>query len=156
MDYILKAEKEMVDSGEEILSTGPVSQSIISEFEKKLGVFFPASYKCFLNKYGALSFCGDTYYGITQNGLYENQVPCVLFATNSARSLGDISNKMIKIKSSGYGPSYSIDTEIIGDSGEPVIVETELSFKRTGDKVIIAQSYGEFIFNQIREAIEDI
>lgn len=51
---------------------------------------------------------------------------------------------MIVIKSSGYGPIYSIDTSIIGEAGEPVVVETELSFKRDGDKNVICKSFEDF------------
>jgi len=156
MNHIDLADKEMKLSGEDILSTGGVNDLKIKEFEKLIGLKFPDSYKYFLKKYGALSFCGDTYYGITQKGKDENQVPCVLYATIEARARGDISDNMILVKSSGYGPLYSIDTEMIGSSDEPVIVETELSFKRTGEKNMIFDSYGEFIYSQIKEAIDDI
>ncbi|YCH29932.1 hypothetical protein M1D48_17590 [Erwinia sp. D4-22] len=84
------------------------------------------------------------------------KIPCVLFATQKSREQGDVSDKMIMIKSSGYGPSFSIDTETIGISGEPVIVETELSFKRDGIKRAVADNYGEFILNSITESIEDL
>ncbi|WP_340610024.1 SMI1/KNR4 family protein [Xenorhabdus bharatensis] len=156
MSYIELIEKEMMASGEEILSSGGVDIDTIREFESLLGVTFPESYKAFLKKYGMLSFGGDDYYGITKKGINENQVPCVLFATMGARNLGDIDSRMIKIKSSGYGPSYSIDTNTIGKTGEAVVVETELSFKRDGVKNIIADSYAEFLLTEIREAIEDL
>lgn len=156
MNYINIIEKEINESGEEAFSTGGVSDSEILDFESLLGVTFPESFKVFLKKYGALSFCGDTYYGITKKGKDENQIPCVLFATKDARATGDITNKMIKIKSSGYGPSYSIDTEMLGAAGEPVVVETELSFKRTGEKKFVAESFGDFLLSNIKEAIEDL
>jgi hypothetical protein len=156
MNYISNVEKEIKSSGEESFITGGVSDAKIMEFESLLGVKFPESYKCFLKAYGALSFCGDTYYGITQKGKEENQVPCVLFSTLDARSRGDISERMIKVKSSGYGPYFSLDLDILGQNGEPAVVETELSFKSTGDKKIISESYGDFLLMSIREAIEDI
>lgn len=156
MNYISEVEKEIKSSGEELFFTGRASELEIKEFESLLGVIFPKSFKDFLRVYGTLSFCGDTYYGITQRGKDENQIPCILFATQEARANGDISDKMVKIKSSGYGPSYSIDMDVLGNSGEPVVVETELSYKRTGEKNVIADSYGEFLLSQIKEAVEDL
>ncbi|AYH03392.1 SMI1/KNR4 family protein [Pectobacterium parmentieri] len=156
MSFIDKAEEKMKESGERIRFTGGVGEAEIKEFEALLGVFFPESYKLFLKKYGALSFCGDTYYGITQDGKEANEVPCVYFSTVDAREQGDISSSMIKIKSSGYGPSYSIDTDVTGKIGEPVVVETSLAFKKYGEKTIIADNFGEFFLNQIEEAIEQI
>ncbi|YCH32591.1 SMI1/KNR4 family protein [Erwinia sp. D4-22] len=58
----------MKESGEELLFTGSVDELTIKEFETILGVTFPKSYKEFIKEYGALSFCGDTYYGITPKG----------------------------------------------------------------------------------------
>ncbi|MGV7963982.1 SMI1/KNR4 family protein [Photorhabdus tasmaniensis] len=156
MNYIGLIEKEMISSGEEILSSGGVDIDTIREFESLLGVTFPESYKIFLQKYGTLSFGGDDYYGITKKGINGNQAPCILYVTKQARDSGDIDEGMIKIKSSGYGPSYSIDTSIKGKTGEAVVVETELSFKRDGAKNIIADSYAEFLLEEIRQAIEDL
>lgn len=156
MNFIEHLDKLIKDSGEEPLFTGTVDDSTIKEFEAILGVPFPKSYKEFIKEYGALSFCGNTYYGITGKGKNEKKIPCVLFVTQNFREQGDISDKMIIIKSSGYGPLFSIDTETIGTSGEPVIVETELSFKRDGIKKIVADNYGEFILKSISEAIEDL
>ncbi|MDE9545566.1 SMI1/KNR4 family protein [Xenorhabdus bovienii] len=156
MNYIDLIEKEMIASGEEILSSGGADIGTISEFESLLGVAFPESYKAFLQKYGTLAFGGDNYYGVTKKGINGDQAPCVLYVTKQARDAGDIDKGMIKIKSSGYGPSYSIDTNTIGKTGEAVVVETELSFKRDGVKNIIADSYAEFLLEEIREAIEDL
>jgi hypothetical protein len=103
-----------------------------------------------------LSFAGETYYGVTKSGLAATAIPSVLFATKNARSLGDADNGMIVIKSSGYGPIYSIDTSIIGEAGEPVVVETELSFKRDGDKNVICKSFEDFFCASVRQAIKDL
>ncbi|PLY35955.1 cell wall assembly/cell proliferation coordinating protein [Pectobacterium carotovorum] len=153
MSFLDEAEEKMKASGERIRFTGGVGEEEIKEFEALLGVSFPESYKLFLKKYGALSFCGDTYYGITQDGRDANEVPCVYFSTKDAREQGDISGAMIKIKSSGYGPSYSIDTDVTGKAGEPVVVETSLAFKMHGEKTIIADNFSEFFLNQIEESL---
>lgn len=63
---------------------------------------------------------------------------------------------MIKIKSSGYGPSFSIDTSTLGKQGEAVIVETELSFKDCAEKKVIADSFGRFLLAEIEQSLKDI
>ncbi|MFJ4054301.1 SMI1/KNR4 family protein [Pseudomonas sp. NPDC089743] len=156
MSYIDKLEAEIIASGEDPAFAGGASDDVIRDFESALGVNFPPSYILFLKKYGALSFAGDTYYGITKSGVDATAIPSVAFATKSARADGDADSSMIVIKASGYGPIYSIDTSIIGDDGEPVVVETELSFKRTGEKNVIHQSFREFFSDMIRQAIKEL
>ncbi|EOG1934965.1 SMI1/KNR4 family protein [Providencia stuartii] len=156
MTYINIVEKKMMESGEDILSSGGADIETINLFESLLDVIFPESYRIFLQKYGTLAFSSENFYGITKKGINGDQAPCVLFVTKGARAIGDIDDGMIKIKSSGYGPSFSIDTNIIGNSGEPVIVETELSFKQNGIKKIIADNFAEFLLAEIEQAIENL
>lgn len=154
MSYVELLDSEITASDEEPAYAGGASDQAISEFEKALGVRFPWSYIEFLKIYGALSFAGDTYYGITKGGVGAKAIPSVAFATKSARADGDADESMIVVKASGYGPIYSIDTSIIGDSGEPVVVETEPSFKRVKEKNIIYQSFEEFFSDTVRQAIK--
>ncbi|MDO7912721.1 SMI1/KNR4 family protein [Pseudomonas sp. 22-AL-CL-001] len=156
MSYIDILAAEIDASSDELACAGGADDSVISGFEKYLDVVFPESYKLFLRKYGALSFGGDTYYGITKGGVDATAVPSVAFVTKGARARGDADSSMIVVKSSGYGPIYSIDTSIIGSTGEPVVVETELSFKRTGEKNVIYQNFEEFFVSMIREAIAEL
>ncbi|AYN11034.1 Antitoxin YobK [compost metagenome] len=156
MSYIDIIESEINASGEDPAYAGGASDEAIADFEKALGVNFPLSYKLFLKKYGALSFAGDTYYGITKSGIGATSVPNVVFATKSARADGDANESMIVVKASGYGPIYSIDVSTLGATGEPVIVETQLSFKRTKEKNVIYQSFEEFFVDSIRQAIREL
>lgn len=156
MSYIDLLELEINSSGEDPAFAGGATEEMIIDFEKSLGVKFPSSYREFLKKYGALSFAGDTYYGITKSGVDAVAIPSVAFATKSAREVGDADDSMIVVKASGYGPIYSIDTSIIGAAGEPVVVETELSFKRTKDKKVIYQDFQEFFSDTVRQAIKEL
>jgi hypothetical protein len=63
---------------------------------------------------------------------------------------------MVVIKSSGYGPIYSIDTSNIGETGEPVVVETELSFKRDGEKNVIFNNFEDFFCESVRQSIKEL
>jgi len=156
MNYMDQLEVDLIKSGEDPAFAGGASDDVIRNVEKALGVKFPPSYILFLKKYGALSFAGDTYYGITKTGIGATAVPSVVFATKSARADGDADDSMIVIKASEYGPIYSIDTSIIGSTGEPVVIETELSFKRTGDKNVIHQDFREFLSHMVRNAIQEL
>lgn len=154
VDDIRKAYKLMESSGEEIEVIGGGSKELISAAEVFLGVTFPDDYRYFLEKFGALSFEAEEFYGITKSGLKAKSVPSVIFATMAARDRGDISNSMINVKSSGYGPSFCIDTSGNGDSAP--VVEVGLSFKRDGVKVQVAKSFGEFFLNEIERAVADL
>ncbi|WP_324616878.1 MULTISPECIES: SMI1/KNR4 family protein [Pseudomonas] len=117
---------------------------------------FPPSYRAFLQKIGALAFAGDTYYGITKDGLTSNSVPCVAFATVKARFQNDADDGMVVIKSSGYGPIYSIDTSSVDSNGESPVIETGLSFKRDKDKIIVSPSFEVFFSSAINDAIKEL
>jgi len=156
MSYLDLVNSEMEKSGEEPAYAGEAREEIIEAFEKKLNLKFPPSYKAFLKRFGALSFAGDTYYGITKDGLDSKSVPCVAFATQKARFQNDADDNMVVIKASGYGPIYSIDTSIVDSNGESPIIETELSFKRDKEKITVSPSFEEFFTQSIQDAIEEL
>lgn len=153
-ELFLKIEQAIADSGETYYGSGSASDDLISAYELSLGVAFPESYKIFLKKYGTLMFNGLSFYGISKQGLSADSAPDVRFVTIEARKSGDIDNNMIKILSSGYGPSFSIDIYTIGETGEAVIVETELSFKREKNKSIVANGFSEFLLQEISASLE--
>jgi len=156
MNYIDAIEAEIYASGDDPACAGAASDALIAEFEAALGVKFPVSYKLFLKKFGAMSFAGDTYYGITKSGVFATAVPSVLFATKTARDNGDADEAMIVVKSTGYGPIYSIDTSSCDAGGEAAVVITELSFKRSGEKIKVANSFEEFFCESVRKSIDEL
>ena len=156
MTYIDVIENEMNLSSDEPAFAGGACDEIIVEFEKALGVEFPPSYKLFLKKFGALSFGGNTYYGITKTGLEATAVPSVFFATKTTRDRGDADSAMIVVKASGYGPVFSIDTSQLSPSGEAVVVLTELSFKRDGAKEVMYESFEAFFCDTVRTSIAEL
>lgn len=81
--------------------------------------------------------------------------PDVRYTTLKARELGDIDNNMILIKSSGYGPLFSIDVSV-QSGGEAAVVETDLSFKRDGSKKIVAKTFADFLVCEIKKSLEDL
>ncbi|EOW6410772.1 SMI1/KNR4 family protein [Cronobacter sakazakii] len=143
----------MSESGEDAQGSGPAADEKIRLYEQELEVQFPYTYKLFLEKYGTLSFNGESFYGISKLGLGAQSAPDVRYTTLKARELGDIDNNMVLIKSSGYGPLFSIDLSV-HKNGEAVVIKTDLSFKRDGSKKIVARSFAEFLINEVKESLE--
>ncbi|ELY4323839.1 SMI1/KNR4 family protein [Cronobacter turicensis] len=154
-DIYDELDKLISESGEEVRGSGPATQDMIRVYEKELKVQFPYTYKVFLEKYGTLSFNGESFYGISKLGLGAQSAPDVGYTTLKARELGDIDNTMILIKSSGYGPLFAIDVSV-QKHGEAVVVETDLSFKREGSKKIVAKSFAEFLIHEIEDSLDDL
>ncbi|WP_265323491.1 SMI1/KNR4 family protein [Cronobacter sakazakii] len=143
----------MSESGEDAQGSGPAADEKIRLYEQELEVQFPYTYKLFLEKYGTLSFNGESFYGISKLGLGAQSAPDVRYTTLKARELGDIDNNMVLIKSSGYGPLFSIDLSVY-KNGEAVVIKTDLSFKRDGSKKMVAKSFAEFLINEVKESLE--
>ncbi|CCN49845.1 conserved hypothetical protein [Vibrio nigripulchritudo MADA3029] len=143
----------MENSGEEIESSSPASEDIILEVEQTLGVEFPVCYKQFLAKFGYLSFDGEEFYGITPSGTKATNLPSVYFATLSSRKRGDISNEMIKIQSSGYGPNICID---VSKDCKGAVYEVPLSFKRDKEKNKLSNSFSEYLHSEINRIIDEL
>ncbi|WP_139803846.1 SMI1/KNR4 family protein, partial [Cronobacter sakazakii] len=54
----------MSESGEDAQGSGPAADEKIRLYEQELEMQFPYTYKLFLEKYGTLSFNGESFYGI--------------------------------------------------------------------------------------------
>ncbi|EKM0151911.1 hypothetical protein OYO92_003849 [Cronobacter dublinensis] len=59
---------------------------------------------------------------------------------------------MVLIKSSGYGPLFSIDMSVQND-GEAAVVETDLSFKIDGSKKIVAKNFAEYLIREVKASL---
>ncbi|EPC8954018.1 SMI1/KNR4 family protein [Cronobacter sakazakii] len=152
-DIYNELDKLISESGEDAQGSGPAADEKIRLYEQELEVQFPYTYKLFLEKYGTLLFNGESFYGISKLGLGAQSAPDVRYTTLKARELGDIDNNMVLIKSSGYGPLFSIDLSV-HKNGEAVVIKTDLSFKRDGSKKIVARSFAEFLINEVKESLE--
>ncbi|MBK0018087.1 MULTISPECIES: SMI1/KNR4 family protein [Kosakonia] len=155
IDFYKELDDLISASGEEAQGSGPAPEDVIELYEKELKVKFPPTYKFFLEKYGTLSFNGESFYGISKLGLAAQSAPDVRYTTLKARELGDIDNNMILIKSSGYGPLFSIDVSV-QSGGEAAVVETDLSFKRDGSKKIVAKTFADFLVCETKKSLEDL
>lgn len=134
----------------------PCSDEDIETLAKKLNTPIPNTLKSYLLKWGIFSFDSETFYGLTEKKFEAKSAPCIYFLTLQARQRGDISKDMIKIKSSGYGPSFCIDMSKVDENKEGVVVEVPLSYKRDGIATIVANNFEEFLKEEIEYVIEDL
>lgn len=142
------------ENSDECFAGSGANLEIIKEFEKAMGVSFPQSYVEFLKIFGTLIFVGEEFYGITPKGLNSKSAPCVFFITKKLQSRGDASHNMVVVGVSGDGSSFCIDYDVEGDDGEPAIVEVGLDYKRTKNKKLISNSFGEFLETKMKEALD--
>lgn len=151
--FLDEVDKLMMESEATFHSNGTRTMNLIPIYQEVLGNVFPDSYKLFLEKFGTLTFNGESFYGISNRGLSATSIPDVRYATEQARALQDINNELIMIKNSGYGSIFSIDTSMVGSAGEAVIVETPLTFKNNAEKKIVADNFGEFLWTEMIQSL---
>ncbi|EAV9829899.1 SMI1/KNR4 family protein [Listeria monocytogenes] len=151
--FLDEVDKLMMQSKTPFHSSGTATAEVITIYQNVLENVFPNSYKLFLEKYGTLTFKGESFYGVANNGLSATSIPDVRYATEQARVLGDINEELIIVKNSGYGSIFSIDTSMIGSAGEAVIVETPLSFENNTEKKIVADNFGEFLWTEMVQSL---
>jgi SMI1-KNR4 cell-wall len=141
-------------SGFKLLITGGVSEDTVIAVENRLDCKLPISYKEMLREFGILGFRGKMFYGIGINGLEGDSAPNVIFATQDSRSRNEITEKMVEIMSSGYGPTFVLDCGQLDQRGEaPVYEINELGHKHGMKK--IADSFGEFLFGEVNMVMDD-
>jgi hypothetical protein len=110
--------------------------------ERELGVKIPAQYEAFLEKYGIYDPPGVEVYGIHENLLHYNGVPCVIGATKNCRKLGGLPHRFLVIHHTG------VEDEVI-------CLDTEngkvYSFSRDFGDHRIADSFNEWFEKDIIE-----
>lgn len=155
MNFIENAKELMKHGKDEPFAGPPATPKQVEDFERALHIEFPASYREFLLNFGVLDFEGFEFYGITPEGVHAKAIPCVLFATKDGIDKGQISNKMIMVQESGYGPVYCIDLDMVGSKSEPVVVEVPISYEESKEKKVVAESFADFLILRIKEAINE-
>ncbi|MGO4126447.1 SMI1/KNR4 family protein [Inquilinus sp. YAF38] len=144
--------KMILDSREPYRQGNGAADDILSAFESRLGVKFSPSYRYFLAKMGTLSFMGHQFYGVTRSGLNAESIPCVLWATERSREKGHITDSMLRIEMSGYGPFYVIDLSQTNAEGEGAVLELPVQGISGGSEKI-ADDFGSFLLAEITSAL---
>lgn len=125
----------------------PASGDLIAGLEARLGVVLPPSYRKMLSEFGILGFDAQDIYGLGLTGLDARNAPSVL-ATEDERRRGLITDQMIWIMSSGYGPIFVIDCAERREDGECPVYEVSTGGYKTG-KARVAESFGDFLMAEV-------
>lgn len=131
---------------------GSRPDSLIEKGELRLGLKFPPSYREFLKKYGAGYFAGESYYGLIGENFEDSGHPDGIWLNISSRSYG-VPNHLVIVNGLGEGTEFAIDTSKPDQKGECPIVAVPIGYQGGFDLEVIANSFGEFFYNTIQEAI---
>ena len=110
--------------------------------EQELGIKVPAQYEAFLKKYGIYDPPGVEVYGITENLVHYNGVPCVIGVTKSYRKMVHLPHRFLVIHHTG------VEDEIICLDTEN---EKIYSISRVFGDLKIADSFDEWFKRDIIE-----
>ena len=120
----------------------------IEELEIRLGHPIPHTYKIMLEEYGSLEFEGIEIYGLTRNGVDGKAIPNVVFATENSRHRREITDKMVRIRDSGYGPFFVIDCANIKEGAPAPVLEVSEGGIESGAK-LVAMDFAEFLLGEV-------
>lgn len=126
----------------------PATEEDINSLEALLNVKLPKSYRLMLQEFGILMFPGQTIYGIGKSGVQTKGGSGVFFQTSVARERGQISQTMVRVMSSGYGPEFCIECGQFTADGEAQVylVPADGDMKNATKE---ADSFGEFLLNEV-------
>lgn len=141
-------------SGLKLLVSFPQPPEVIAEVERQLGHPLPASYKLMLSEHGMLIFPGRDFYGIGRRGLEGTSLQTVLANAKHFRAEGTLSDKMVTILQSGYGPYFVLDCGEMDKDEEAPVYELTLEGVR-GDKKKVADSFGAFLLDEVKMVVNN-
>jgi len=151
LEVINSAVKLAQSSGIKFMCFGRVETSIVNAYEQTLGVDFPKSFRFFLENFGRISFGSRDIYGVVKDGFNQSSVPNFYWFTKVLRERSDISNSMVVIGTSGFGPHIILETGKMDSDNEcPVCL-----VRKTEIIEDLAPSFGIFLSDEIKAEIED-
>lgn len=105
---------------------GKVSEQVITEAERSLGINFPPSYREFLERFGAGTIGFYEIFGLSETEgpsdppLWRNVVKETLRARKTAR--GTIPDTYVVFTSDGQGCRFFLDTSQVDEKGESPVI----------------------------------
>lgn len=133
----------------------PQQPGAIQDLAEALSVGLPKSYQTMLGEFGILLFGGRMIYGIGKNGIEGNAAPNVVFATTDRRKNGEITDQMVEIMPSGYGPYFVIDCAEMDSRAEAPVYEIDEAGHQHGKRKV-ADSFGEFLLGEVNDLLENV
>jgi len=131
-----------IADGAEIMTSGPVRRNKIEQAEKMLGVKFPASYKSFIEEFGAIGIDGFNLAGLTERDVGEPGD--VVAFTQYCRSEYGLPDEYIALNFDDGDYFLAIDTKMQDAMSESPIVLID-PVKKTHHGPISANSFGEYL-----------
>lgn len=136
-------------------SGNPVNENLISAAEEYLGIQIPLSYKNFLSKFGFLSLGGAEFYGIIDNDFAHSSTPDAIWITKNNNEEFNQPISLLTIYDIGDGSTYCLDTSQMNQDGEcPVVVWPLGGYKETPVLEIVAEDFGKFFLDIVKQQIE--
>jgi cell wall assembly regulator SMI1 len=132
----------------------PKTEKLICLAEKTINIKFPSTYRQFVQRYGCGSIKGFEVYGLTDESFDYYGSLDAIGLTLEERENGDIPVHFILIGDVGDGFYYCLDSSQPNEDGEyPVVIWGYGVPEKNKEKV--AEDFGEFLLNQLIEALED-
>lgn len=132
----------------------PASSGLVDDLQAYFGHPLPPSYRAMLMDQGILAFEGTTIYGLGKTGLQADSAPSVVFTTRKSREVGEISDTMVRIMASGYGPYFVIDCSEVDDAGEAPVYKIAATGYLDG-KELVAQNFGAFLLQEVELELQE-
>lgn len=146
---------------DEYFFNGPCLKETVVNAEKTLEVYFPKTYREFLEKFGSGGVLGGYIYGIGRNDLMFNMpIPevtayHVVWSNLYERRNGLHPKHLISIYSVGEGTTYCLDTSQMNAEGEcPVVAWPLGGYETTPVLEVVAPDFGTFFLNLVEREIE--
>lgn len=139
---------------EECNWTGGLSDEDISVAERQLALFFPPSYRKFLQDLGSCEAAGTEFLGIYRTPAMGDSLLGSVHETLDARRDDRFPQELVVIQYDGMGGLVSLDTSRVDEQGEmPVVVWDPGSADRGGPEVLAAD-FGSYALRQCTKALQ--
>ena len=97
---------------------GPVAESIIQSAEAYLGTRFPESYRTFLERYGAGTFCGQDFLGLSGKDFADQLPSNTIWISKSAHHDGGLPERYLCVMAFGYDGGHAVIDLRLGEGGK--------------------------------------
>jgi hypothetical protein len=129
---------------------GPKSAGLLAKAEHALRLTFPPTYREFLARLGSGDIAGTEFYGVIGEDFENSSVPDAVWLTRTERRESKFPEKLIIVAATGDGAWYAIDcAKPSGVDEHPVVI----CGPDGGDAAVVAEDFGEFFFNAVRDAV---
>lgn len=136
--------------------SGSKEDALIVSAENALALKFPPTYRLFLKKYGCGGFRGFEIYGLTKDHSvnFENlSIPNAIWLTLDERKDDYLPHHFIIISDTGDGYWYCLDSSQPNSEGEYPVVIWGLDMAEK-DKEKVAEDFGEFLLNELKQRLD--